>query len=273
MAYAQHPRHGAPHRPPYQDHQPSYGSSQEPYSAKNGYGLRAQAAPFNGNPRRGLPQHYQNSDGSSGGSYGYDEDWPDQDYSYDGGNKRYGGRGHHRGGRWAPAQRPQGGPGQHPRNDPRSRGLPHSVSAPSGRDRYYQQDPYYQSNQYHEPQNYEQHYHSDGMYHNGSQGYDNGEAEYDEFSLEIPDSGTPMQHYNRPPHSNDLAFQDPEYNSGHPQQDRGGQYDRGGSPGNFRNNGPPGQSEAAASRFKQNQPNFIRPQNSQHPKPRKSVKA
>ena len=273
MTYAQQPRHGAPQRPPYQDHQPSYEFSQEPYHGKNGYGPRGQAAPFNGSPRRGPPQHYQKSDGPLGGSYGYDEEWLDQDYSYNGGNRGYGGRGQHSGGRWAPAQRPQGGPGQHPRNDPRSRGLPHSGSAPSGRGHYYQQDPYYQSNKYPELQNYEQHYQSEGMYHNGSHEYDKGEDEYDEFSVETPDNGRPMQHYNRPSHSNDRAFQDPEYNGGHPQQDRGGPYDRGAPPGNYRNDRPSRQSEAAASRFNQDQPNFIRPQDSQHPKPRKSAKA
>ncbi|KAF6239526.1 hypothetical protein HO173_002070 [Letharia columbiana] len=270
MAYAQQPRYGGPQRPPYQDQQPSYGSSREPYAAKNGYGSRSQAAHFSGSSRRGRPQVFQSTSEPSGGSYRYNEDWPDQDNSYDGGNGRHGGRGQNRDGRWPPAQRPQGRPmeaGRHPRNDPRSRGLPQSKVAAPGRDHYHQQDPYYQSNQYREPQGYERHYQPEAMHHNGLQEHNNGEHEYDEFSHETPDNSTATQHYNRPPHSDEQDYQDPEYNAGYPQQDRGGPHDRGISSGNFRNDRPPRQPEAPTSRFNQNQPHSTRPQNSQHPKP------
>ncbi|KAL9064507.1 MAG: hypothetical protein Q9161_008844 [Pseudevernia consocians] len=278
MAYAQQPRYGAPERPPYQDHQPLYGSSREAYPVNNGYGPRSQAAHFNGSPRRGPPQQYHNTNESSGGSYRYNEDWPDQDYSYDGGNGRHGGGGQKRGGRWSPAQRSQGRPietGRHPRNDPRNRGPLQPKPAPPYRGHHHQQDPYYQSNQYREPQGYDQHHQPEGTYYNGSQEHDNGEDAYNEFSLETPDNWTPRQHYHRPPHSDDQAYQDTDYNARYPRPDRGGPYDRRLSPGSYRNDRPPRQPEAPASRINQNQPNSTRPQNPQnpqHPKPCKSAK-
>ncbi len=277
MAYAQQPRYGASQRPLYQDHQPSYGPSREAYPVSNGYGPRTQAAHFNDSPQRGPPQQYQNTNAPSGGSYGYSEDWPDQDPSYNGGNGRYGGRGQNRGGRWPPAQRPQGGPietGRHPRNEPRNRGPLQSKPAPPGRGHYHQQDPYHLSNQYREPQGYDQHYQPEGKYYNGSQENDNGEDEYDEFFLETQDNWTSTQQYHRPPLSNDQAYQDPEYHAGYAQQDRGNPYDKGLSPGSYINDRPPRQPEAPASRFNQNQPNSTRQlQNFQHPKPCKSTKA
>lgn len=276
MAYARQPRYGGPQRPPYQDHQPSYGSYREPYAAKNGYGPRSQGAHFNGSARHGPSQEYQNTFEPSGGSYGYNEDWLDRENSHDGGNGRYRGRGQNRGGRWPPAQRPQGRPievGRHPRNDPRSRGPPQSEPAPPGGGHYHQQDPYYQSNQHREGQGYEQRYQPEEMYYNGSQVHDNGDYDYDEFSLETPDDRKPTQHYNRPLYSDDQAYQDPEHNAGYPQQDTGAPHDRNFFPGNYGNDRPPRQPEAPASRFIQNQTNFPRPQNPQHPKPCKSAKA
>lgn len=274
MAYAQQPRYGAPQRPPHQDHQPSYESFREPYTAKNGYGPRSQAAYINDSSRRGPPQEYRITNDPSGGTYGYNEEWPDQDKSYGGGNGRYGGQ--NRGGRWPPTQRPQGRPieaGRRPRHDPRSRGSPQSKLAPPGRGHYQQQDPYYQSNQYREPQGYEQRHQLEGMYHNGSQEHNNREYQYDGVSLATSDDWTLTQHYDRPSHNDDEAYQDPEYNSRYPQQDRGGIYDRTVSPGSYRIDRPPRQPEAPASGFNQNQPNSTRPQNPQHPKRCKSAKA
>ena len=275
MAHARRPPYGAPQGPPFGDHQPSYGSSREPYVAKNGYGPGSPAAHFNGNPRRGPPQEYQNPNEPSSGSYGYEENWHDQGNPYNGGSSRYGGRGQNRGGRWAPAQRLQGRPivaGRYHHNDPRSRGPPQSKSAAPGRGHYQQQDPYYQSNQYRQPQGYEQHYQLEEMYHNDSQEHDNGVYEYDEFSLETPDNRTPVQHYNRP-QRDDQAYQDPEYSVGYLQQDRGGPYGKEVSPGSHGIDRPPRQPEAPASGFNHNQPNSTRPQNPQHAKPCKSAKA
>ena len=264
MAYAQQPRYGATTRPPNQNDQLSYGSSREPYAAKNEYGLGSQAADFNGSSRRVPPQDYQNTNELPGGSYGYNEDWQTQDNSYDGGNRPYGGRGQNRGGRWPPSQRPQGRPteaGRHLRNDPRSRG------PPPGRGRYRQQDAYYQSNQYSGPQGHQQHYQPEGMYHNGSQEHQNDEYGNDEYSLDVPDSWTPVQHYNRPPHSDDQSYQDPEHNASYHQQNRGDSYDRRVSPRSHRNDQAPRQPEAPASRFDYSQPNSTRPHNPQQPRP------
>ena len=275
MAYAQQPRYGGPQRQPHQDHRPSYESPREPYAAKNGYRSRSQAAHFNGNPRRGLPQGYQNSNEPLGGSYAYIEDWPDHDNSYDGGNGRYGGKGQNRGGRWSPAQRLQERPveaGRHLHHDPRSRGLPLSKPAPPGTSNFHPQEPYLHSNQYREPQSYEQHYQPEGMYYNGLLEQKHGECGYDEFSLEVPGNWTATQHHDGP-HSDDQAYQDAEHTAGYTPQDRGDSYDKESSLGSYRNNRSPRQPEAPASRFKQNQPNSTRPQNPQHPKPCKSAKS
>ena len=257
MAYAQQSRYGATSRPLHQNHQLPYGSSGEPYATKNGHGTRGQPAEFNGNSRRGPPLEYQKSREPPGGTYGYSEDWPDQDHSYDGGNGQYEGRGQSRGRGWLPPHRPQERPidaGRHLRNDPRSRG------PPPDRGRYRQQDPYYQSDQYREPQRYEQHYQAEAMYHNGSQEDGHGEYEYDEFSFETPRTWTPTQHYSRSSPSDDRAYQDPQYNVGYPRQDRGG-------PNDSR------VPEAPAHRFNRDQPNSTRPQNLQQLKPCESAKA
>lgn len=267
MAYTQYPRYGAPHRPPYEDHQPPYGSSGELYAANNGH--------FNGNPRRGPPQEQQDTKELSGGSYGYDEDWQDQGNSYNGGSGWYEGRGQNRGRRWPPAQRPQERPigaGRYHHNDPRGRGPPQSKSAPPGRGRYHQQDPYQQSIDCRQPRGQEQQYQPEETYHNGSQEHDNGEYEYDQSSVQTPNTWTPTQHYNRPPHSDDQAYQDPDYNAGYPQQHRGGRYDKGVSSGIYRNDRPR-QPEAPASRFYQNPPKSAIPLNHRHPKPCKSANA
>ena len=251
------PRYGAPSGPSHQNHQLSYGSPQGPYAAKTDYDPKGQAAEFNGSARRGPPQEYPASNVPPDVTHGYIEDWPDQDNSYNSDNARYGGRSQNRGGRWPPPQQPQGRPieaGRRLRNDPRSRG-----QQPS-RGRYRQQDLYYQSNQYREPQGYEQQYQPEGMYHNGSQIYENGEYGFDEFSLETRDNWTPMQHYNHSLHSSNHAYQDPGFNAGYPQQDRGGAYDSK-------------VLEAPASRLNHNQPNSTRPRNFQHLKPCKSTKA
>ena len=257
MAYAQQPRYGATSRPPHQNHQLPYGYSGEPYATKNGYGTRSQAVEFNGSTRHRPPLEYQESREPPSGTYGYSEDWPDQDHFYDGGNGRYEGRGQNRGRKRLPPHQLQERPieaGRHLRHDPRSRG------PPPGRGRYRQQDLYYQSNQYREPQGYKQHYQSEEMYHNGSQEHGNGDYEYDEFSSETPRTWTPTQHYNHPPHSDDRAYVDPEYNVGYPQQDRGG-------PSDSR------VLEASAHRFNRDQPNSTRPQNLQQLKPCESAKA
>ena len=270
MAYAQQPRYGAPSRPPHQNHQLSYGSSREPYPAKNGYRPRGQAAEFDGSSRGRPSQEYQNSPEPSGATYGYNEGWPDQDHSYDGDNGRHGGRDQNRGGRWPPMQRPQGRPieaGLRFHNDPRSRG------PPPGRGRYRQQDPYNLSNHYREPQRYEEHYQPEGTYHIGSQERENREYEYDELTVETSDHWTPMQHYNRPSHSDDQAYQGAEYNAGYPQQDRGISYDSRASPRTYRNDQPSRRPGAPAPTFDHTQATSTRPPNPQPLKPCKSAKA
>lgn len=275
MAYARQPQYGNPRRPHYQERQPLYGSPRETYTAK--YDPRDQAAHIKGSLRHGPPQEYQNANyllGENGETYGYNEGWPTQDNSYDGGNGRYGGRGQNRGRRWSPAQRAHGRPieaGRHSHNDPRSRGPPHLRSAPPDQGDYHQQDQYYQSNQYHEPQGYGHHYQPERMLHNGQQQHDNREYEYDGYSLETSNNW-PTQHHNRS-HDDDLAYQHPNYNPGYPQQDQGGSYDRKVSPGSLRNDRPPRHPEAPASRFNPKQHDSTRPHNPQHPNPCKSAKA
>ena len=268
MAYNLQPPYGAPQRPPYQDHQASYGYSRGHYPAKIGYGHKSQAAHFNSSPRLGTPQQYQISNGPSGVSYGYNEDWPEQGKYYDGGDGHYGGRGQNIGGRWPPAQRPLGRPieaGRNPRN-----GSPSRAPSP-GKGRHHQQSPYPQPNQYREPQGYEQRYQPEGMYRNGSLEHGNGEDQYDKYSLENRDNWMPTQSNNRPPHSDDQAYQDPEYGAEYPRQDRRVTNDRGISPGTYGADRSLRQPEAPSSKFNQTQPNFIRPQNPQHPKSCKSA--
>lgn len=243
-------------RPPHQNHQLSYGSSRGNYAAKTVYDPRGQAAEINGSTRRGPQQEYITRNVPPTGTRGYDEDWPDQDNSFNGDNGRYGDRGQNRGGRWPPPPRQHGRlveAGPHLRNGPQNRGPPH------GRGRYRQQDLYYQSNHYREPQNYEQHYQPEGVYPNGPQLHENSEYRYDEFSHETSDNWTPMQHYNHSPHSNDHAYPEPEYNAGYPRQDQGGLYDSR-------------VPKVPASTIKHNQPNSTGPYNFQQLKPCKSAK-
>lgn len=262
MAYSQQPRYGAPSRPPYQHQQVSYDSSREPYGANTRYGPASQAADFDSSSRRGPPREYHSASAPPGGTYDSNKGWPDQDHPYDGGNGRYEGRGQNRSGRWPPAQRPQERPtegGPHFRYDPRSRGRP-----PPSMGRYRQQDPYYQRDQFREPQG---HYQLEDVYHNGAQAHENGEYEYDEFSLEAPHDWTPRQQYHRHPQSSDQAYQDPKYNAGYPQRDSGAPYDKSISPSSHRNDQFLEQMEALKPDFNQKQPNSTRPQSPQHLKP------
>ena len=276
MAYAQQPRRGALQRLPYQDHAHSYWSSQGPKPGKEGYSPRVQAAHFTDRPRGGPPQEYQNNNGPMDGFYGNNEELPDQDNDYGYGDGRYRGRGENRGGRWLPAQRPQGRPietERHASHDPRSRSVPRSKPAPLGRGQYHAQEPYYRSDQYSQPQSHEQHYQPEGVYHNGAQEVDNGGYGYDEFPLQTPENWTSTQHYTRPPNDNGQGYRGPEHMSGNPQQNWGGSYDKGISLRSYKHNQPPRQPEATGSRFKQSQPTSTRPPEPQHPKPRKSAKA
>ena len=276
MAYAQQPRGGVPQRLPYQDHAHSHWSSQEPKGGQEGYSPRVQAAHSVDRPRGGPPQGYQNNNGQMDEYYGYNEEWPYQDNVSGHGDGRYRGRGQNRGGRWPPAQRPQGRPTETRRyasHDPRSRSVPRSKLAPLGRGHYHQQEPYYRSNQYGGPQSHEQRYQPEDVYHNGSQELDNGGYAYDEFPPRIPGNWTSTQYYNHPPNDDGQGYRDPEYMFGSPQPDRGGSYHRDFSPRGYRNDQPPRQPEATGSRLKRSQPTSTRPPEPQHPKPRKSAEA
>ena len=266
MAYSQQPRYDAPSTPPYQHQQLSYESSQELYGGKNQYGPGSQATDFNSSSRRGPPQEHHNANAPTGSSCDSSKVWPNQDNPYGGGNGRYEGRGQNRGGRWPPAQRPHERPegGTQFPHDPRSQGQP-----PPGR-RYRQQDPYYPSDHFREPRG---RYQSQGIYHNSAQAHENGEYEYDEFSLEAGRDWTPRQQYHRHPQSSDQSYQEPDYNAGYPQQDWGTPRNERISSGSHRNNQSPRQPEALEASFHQNQSNSTRPQSPQHPKPRKSANA
>ena len=259
MAYAQQSRYGALSRPPRPNHQLSYEPSREIHAAKTGYDSRSQVAGSHGSSRRGLPQKYQNNNGPPTGTYGYDEDSPDQSHFYDGGNGRYGGRGQNGLERWPPQQRSQERPieaGLNLNSDPRNR----DPFSSRGGGRYHQQDPYYRPDPYREPQGNERHYQAEGTYHNGSKIHQDGECGYDDFAFQKADSWTPTQHFNHAYHGDDQAYQDLEHNVGYPLQNQGGSYD---------SRAP----QASAFRSKYKQPNSPRPLNFQQLKPCKSDKA
>ena len=270
MAYAQHPRYDAPLRPLHQNHQPIYNSSREHYAGRNGNGPRSPASDFNTSSRPGPTQEYQYTDELLGRSYGYSQEWSNQNKSSNGNIGRYGFRGQHRDGRWPPARQPQGIPmaaGGHPDDDSRNPG------PPPGRGRYFQQDPYDQSDNYNESLRYQQHLQPVGLYHSGLRERENRDHEYDEFSLEKPDNWTPTQHYDHPSHVSDWSHHDSEWNPVYPQQDLGDAYEKTVSPDTYGNHHTPRLLKAPASTLDHTQPKSDRSRNPQPPNPRKLVSA